>query len=418
MTKRVRAVLILVVALAMMGLASCDHYNCGATFGNSSCAASGSGLGSGGTGATSAAFAYAVDQAGTMDGYGLNTTAGTFSAISGYIAPTVPLNDPGVGMVIAQKQFVYTVFGLERAIYGWSIDATTGSLTALTGFPLTIPDGLISVAYNEYHVATNPAGTLLFLSDTGGNQIFVYQVSTAGALTAATGSPFGTTIEPGNVATDGLGKYLYVTEAVSGHAGFEMLAYSIGTSGALAAVPGNPFPYAMWQVQGDSSGAYLIGTTGSTAFYGVPDDDHLYVFSIVQSGANAGAISQVGTPFSTTYSPFNIAVQPSSGGESVYSFSINDTATGYNPVEGFQLNTTSGGLSTVTGSPFSGVATGHWGQFDQSGTLLFVYSSVVSGSTTTTQLGVLTVGSGGVLTEAVSPVDLATPGYWAVTDPQ
>jgi hypothetical protein len=33
-------------------------------------------------------------------------------------------------------------------------------------------------------------------------------------------------------------------------------------------------------------------------------------------------------------------------------------------------------------------------------------------------LGVLSVGSGGVLTQAVSPVDLVTPGYWAVTDPQ
>jgi 6-phosphogluconolactonase (cycloisomerase 2 family) len=416
MTKRVRAVLMLIVALAMMGLASCDHYNCnsGATFGNSSCSASGSGLGTGTGSTVTAAFAYAVDQGGTLDGYTLNTVAGTFAATSGYIAPTVPTNSPGTGMVIAQKQFVYAVFGLEQEIFGWSIDATTGSLTALTGFPMALSLNTPNVVYNEYNIATNPAGTLLFISNTGANEILVYQISTAGALTAA-GSPVQTSVEPGNLATDGLGKYLYVTESVSGHAGLEILAYSIGTGGALAPVSGSPFPYAMWQVQGDSSGAYLIGTTGKTVTFDGSDDDHLYVFSI---NSGTGAISQVGTPFGTTYSPFNIAVQPSTGGEAVYSFSINDTDTAYNPVEGFELNTSSGAFTTITGSPFTNVATGHWGQFDQSGALLFVYSSVVSGSTTTTQLGVLSVGSGGVLTQAVSPVDLVTPGYWAVTDPQ
>ena len=284
MTMRVRETLILLLVITMMSLAGCGgHYFCsnGATFG-SSCTSSGSGLGGGGTGGgggggggtAPTAFAFAVDQGGTMDGYALSTTAGTFAAVSGFSAPTIPASDPGVGMVVAQEKFVYTVFELQGAIYGWSMNSTTGALTALSGFPMTLALNAPIVAYNKYNIATNPTGTLLFVSDTGANQIFVYQIGSTGALTPVTGSPFPTTIEPGNLATDGLGKYLYVTEAVGGHSGAVIDAYSIGSTapnvGVLTAVPGNPFPFAMWQVQGDASGNYLIGTTGSTAFYGAP----------------------------------------------------------------------------------------------------------------------------------------------------
>jgi 6-phosphogluconolactonase len=429
MTTKARALLsLLLVVLATMFLVNCSPYSCRVTFGASTCTPSGSGIGSGGGGGggggggAASAFAFAVDQNGTMDGYTLNSSAGTFQFTPGYIAPTIPLNDPGVGMVIAQKQFVYAVFELENLVYGWSINSSTGALTALFT-PMALSLNAPIVGFNQYNIATNPAGTLLFVSDTGANEILVYQIGSSGALTAVAGSPFSTPVQPGNLTTDGLGKYLYVTENGSGHTGLEVLAYSISTGanpGVLTVVPGSPFPFAMWQLQGDASGNYLVGTSGKTASFTGPDDDHLYVFRIQPSGANAGAISQVpGSPITTTYSPFNIAVQPaSSGGEFVYSFSINDADTGYNPIEGFQLDTTTGALTKITGSPFSGVATGHWGQFDQSGAFLFVYSSAVSGGVASTQLGVVDVSSTGVLTQPISPATLTTPGYWAVTDPQ
>jgi hypothetical protein len=434
MTTKARALLsLLLVVLATMFLVNCSPYSCRVTFGASTCTPSGSGIGSGGGGGggggggAASAFAFAVDQNGTMDGYTLNSSAGTFQLTPGYIAPTIPPNDPGAGMVIAQKQFVYAAFEQSGdEIFGWSVNSS-GSLTPLSGFPISPVLNLPIVGFNQYNLATNPDGTLLFVSDTASEEILVYQISSSGALTAV-GVPVSTApVEPGNLTTDGLGNFLYVSEDVSGsHTGVEVLAYSIGTgvnAGVLTALPstaGNPFPFPMWQLQGDASGKYLIGTTGNTVSFSGLDDKHLYVFSIQQSGANAGAITQVGAPFATFNSPFNIAVQPaSSGGEFVYSFSFNDARTGYNPVEGFQLDTASAALSAITGSPFSNIATGHWGQFDQSGAFLFVYSSssVVSG-VTGTQLGVLDVSSTGVLTQPISPATLTTPGYWAVTDPQ
>jgi hypothetical protein len=432
MTMRVRTLLMLMAALAMMGLAGCGHYTCSAGFGASTCT---------GTtppgGGTNVAFAYAVDTSQvTVDGFGLDTTAATFSTISGYTAPPIPDSEPGFGMVIAQNQFLYAAFdaGVGGAIYGWSV-SSTGTLTALT--PVTVPLDLPGIfLFNQYNLATNPAGTLLFVSNTGLDEILVFQISSAGALTLV-GSPIVTPFEPGNLATDGLGNFLYATQSLggSGHVGgTQLLAYSIGTGtngttlGALTVVTGSPFtlPVPMWQVQGDPSGGYLIGTSGNNQDFTGQDDLHLYVFSIQPlSGAAPGAIAQVtNSPFSTTYSPLSIAVQPTStGGEFVYSFSISSDDTAYNPIEGFQLDTTSGALTKLTQSPFGSSATptglGHWGQFDQSGDFLFVYSSTLVTGVTGTQLGVWNVGTAGALTlSTIAPTTLGTPGYWAVTDTQ
>jgi hypothetical protein len=234
-------------------------------------------------------------------------------------------------------------------------------------------------------------------------------------LTAVTGSPFPAGISPLNLTTDGLGKYLYATDGFYGnHTGSSVAAFAISSSGALTTVAGSPFAFPMWQVAGEPTGQFLIGTTGSSVPSNGVDDNHLYVFSINQTN---GALTQVGTPVPTVYSPFTIAVQQNTGGSLVYSFGINDTDTAYNPIEGYQISST-GGLSIVSGSPFSGVSTGYWGQFDQSGAFLFDYSSVVdpSSNTVVTTLGGLSVGSNGILTQPTTALTLASGGYWVVTD--
>jgi hypothetical protein len=436
MTKRVRTVLVLMVALAAMGLASCDHYNCAtsATFGSSTCSASTPGLGSsGGGGSATAAFVFAVDSSasstqGSIVGYTLDTSALTFGSTTPYTAPTVPINDGGVGMVVAQSQFLYVGFGSVGQLYGWSID-TTGNLTAISGSPYSanfLADFVGGVG--DANMIVNPAGTILFISDTLLNQIYVYQIGTGGVLTPATGSPFPVPFEPMNLATDGMGKYLYATNGnFSTHTGSEIAAYVIGSSCAtsggactLTTVPGSPFAFPMWLVKGEPTGQFLIGTSGNTLSQSLKDDNNLYVFSITPSGANAGAIAAVaGSPFPTQNSPFSIAVQSNPNGNLVYSFSINDTATGFNPTEGYQLSS-AGVLTVDTGSPFSGVGNGDWGQFDQSGAFLMDYASFFDAGTNQviTQLTPLDVGTGGALTQPIATLTLTSPGFWVVTDPK
>jgi hypothetical protein len=430
---RLQAVLVLSVAVLTMGLANCGKYNCntddGFLFGASGCSTgSPSSVSSGGTGGTAtAAFAFAVDMGsgsgsnGTIDGYTLDTSAGTFQATTSYTAPTIPPNDGGVGMVVAQEQFLYAGFASAEQIYAWTI-SSSGSLTTVTGSPYSAPFlAEFGVGVGQDNMITTPTGTLLYISDTLQEKIYAYQIGTGGVLTAVSGSPFSVPFEPMNLGTDGLGKYLYAVDGnYTTHTGTQVAAYVIGTTGALTAVPGSPFSFPMWQVQGEPTGQFLIGTSGSSAFYSGSDDDHLYVFSITQSGSSAGAITPVsGSPFTTIYSPFNIAVSQNTGGSYIYTFSFNDTATGFNPPEGYSISS-AGALTALSGSPFSGLTNGSWGQLDQSGQFLLDYGSYLDSTTdtTVTQLSPFDIGSGGSLTQPISTLVLATQGFWVVTDPQ
>ncbi|MGA9393114.1 MAG: hypothetical protein WBV69_21975 [Candidatus Sulfotelmatobacter sp.] len=409
MTMRVQASLILFMVLAMMGLASCDHYNCasGANFGTA-CTTTGSGLSSGGTTSSAAsAFVFAGDSTGTIDSYTLS--ASSFAATSGYTGPTAPANIPVAGMAVAQGLYLYAVYYEAGEIFGWSI-GSDGSLTAISGSPFPASYLLNSALPGGWQtMITNPTGTLLFLEDLGGTAIYAYQIGQGGVLTAANnGSPLIVPGLPENLATDGLGKYLYVTLEPVGGGNAEVGAYAISSSGSLTAVPGTPFSYPMYQVQGEPSGKYLIGTASDSAI------SSIYVFNIQSTGTSAGAITQVvGSPFSTKYPPHSLVVQHNSGGNLMYSLSLSTTGGNFNAIEGYELNASTGALTAISGSPFTNVASGYLGQFDQSGTLFSVYGS--SGGTA--QLAVLAVGSGGALTQPVSPVDLTALGPWVITDP-
>lgn len=420
MATKVRLLLSCTVVLVMMSLAGCGHYTCGITFGSSTCGSSGSGgNGGGGGGSTANAFAYAVDQNGSMDGYALNVTAKTFGTVSTYTPPVMPANKGGVGVVVAQGKYLYAVMNDLQKIFGWSI-GTNGSLTALSGFPLSVPSlsGISGFSYNQQVVITNPAGTLMFVAEATNEQILVFQISSSGALTAVSGSPFSTaaaSLAPQNMGMDGLGRFLYVSHASDTHSGTTVVGYSVSSTGsnvgALTLIPGSPFNIPLWQMEGDPSGNYLIGISGKTqSIYG-SNDKNLYVYSIDQT---TGVLTAApGSPMATVYAPFNIAIQPKSvNGEFIYSFSLNDAGTGTNPIEAYKLDATTGALSLVTGSPFSIATPTAFGQFDQSGNYLFIYSGVAP----SVSLGVVNVASTGALSETLPTTPLVTSGYFAASD--
>ena len=412
MTMRVRVFLVLIVALATATV-GCGHYTCGATFGSSSCTPSGGGLGGGTTGAGALAYPFVVNTIGTIDGYTLTKTA--FGQTANFSAPITPANDITLGIVVAQNKFLYAVYPTTHTIYGWSIDSA-GNLSGITGMPITVSSlTQSSVGFNESVVITNPAGTLLFISEAANQWIRVFQInSSSGALTEATGSPFTTAftspqpLTPENMGMDGKGLYLYVSELSTFHQGSFAEAYSVSSTGVLTAIGQFSFP-GLFQMQGDPSGNFLIGTSGQDFFYTGVDDKSLYVFPI-----NSGGSLSPPTVVQTVYAPFNIAVQPSSTtGAFVYSFSLTDSTRnpGPNPTEGYQLDTTTGSLTAVLNSPFTGTneSETEWGQFDPSGNFMF-YLSLQS-------FVPYSVDGGGQLTQIV-PSGVNSPGYWTVADPQ
>lgn len=418
MRLKVQALLVLAVLLATLWLSGCGQNGCDHT-GAASCSGTGSNTGGGGTtggagggggnggggggggggngngGGSPTVYAFS----GLAGGTGISTF--TFSAGGKDIFPTpniTPATAPSSGggrLIVVHGQYVYATFygtGLFSQIYGWTI-GSNGALTAIAGSPFTVA-GWTGAILGGF--ATNNTGTLLFMTDPGAflgeSNVHVFSVGTGGVLTEASGSPVSIPFAPGGMTMDALGKYLYIIGITGTGAGYEIGAYSVSGS-SLTVVPGSPFFFPMTQVAGDASGKYLIGTTSSLA------DNHLYVFSIEQSGANAGAIAQVaGSPFATKYSPYEVVAQPI-GGELVYSFSL--SSTGGNPVEGYQLNTSSGALTALSGSPFP-AAVADLGFFDQGGGYLFGLNQLtltayaVSSSGGLTSVGTLSEGYGSI----------------------
>jgi 6-phosphogluconolactonase len=300
-----------------------------------------------------AAFAYYVNQ--MMIGATVVDTSGNFGQLLGFANPPSLLQASDL-MVVAQTKWLYQLVGSTLA--GYSINGGTGALTAIPGSPFPLSGTEVA------SLATDSAGKFLFVCAANNDQVQVLSSNqTSGAL-APVGA-FATTGFAAQATTDGLGKYLYVTE---GNLGGAVDVYAIASTGLLTPIAGSPLPISIATLRSEPTGNFLVGVTGDGANNGFGPDNHVYVFSIDQS---TGALSQVsGSPFATTLIPADLVVHPN--GTLVYTF--NGTVNGLTGVEGFQLDTSSGQLTPLAGSPFKGMVAPH-GFFDQSGAFLFLHPS-------------------------------------------
>ena len=406
MTTKVRALLSLMVVLTCVGLPSCGHYTCHTTFGNATCNASNPGIGGGGTTA-SKAFIYYVGT-GVLGGLELPPSL-TIAPIPNFGTVSIPQPNTGSDLAIASKKFIYMPYASTAQLFAWSINSG-GGVTALTGSPFAAPwaAGLPTANQPLTSILVTPNGTFLYVSDAVDNQIVAFQIDpNTGALTAVPGSPFSTLglLTPFNLATDGLGRFLYVTQGNAFGEGVGMAVFTIGSNGALSA--GTILPFNMWQVASEPTGFFLVGTRGETGTApGGALDANLHVFSINQA---TGVITETaGSPVPTPNGPTRVIIHPN--GKFVYDFNISKATNFDGPVDGFQLSST-GTLTPITGSPFSTLSLPYGGYFDQTGTYLFFH--------TTGAIGVWTVDSTtGVPTQL--PTNQGGVGNfpWKVTDPQ
>ena len=267
-------------------------------------------------------------------------TGGTFTAITQFVAPTLPTAPRG--MIIVNKKYLY-IASATGEVFGYSIDPTTGFLTSVSNnIPYAVAGGNSIVA--------DPSGGHLFVGDVVGEQISVFTInSTNGTLTAVSGSPFATSgMMPTILAVDGLSKYLYANDA--GAAGF-VGAYSIGSTGALTVVPTYPINLGLSTIATETSGKFVFGATGVA--------NAINVYSI---GSTGGITPVANSPFTTTYTVFTLSVHPS--GSWIYSFG------NVTPIEGFGINSSTGALTQISGSPFNSLSAAA-GPFEQSGQFMF-----------------------------------------------
>jgi 6-phosphogluconolactonase (cycloisomerase 2 family) len=182
---------------------------------------------------SSGRFLY-VDPQGSISAFTIDSTTGALTEIAGSPFPTDTGYAPDGLVAHPSGKFLYAALPFENSIAAFSIDVSTGGLTPLAGSPFSI--GQMGMFVISWSIATTPSGKFLYALDSGNGKVYGYSIdANSGALTAMAGSPFAIFIETfmSTLQVEPSEKFLYVGVETGG-----MQAMNIdGTTGALTLDP-------------------------------------------------------------------------------------------------------------------------------------------------------------------------------------
>lgn len=288
-------------------------------------------------------------------------------------------------------RFAYVVNRGSNNVTAFTIDAATGTLTAIAGSPFPVGNGPAAIAVDQ-------SGSYAYVVNQKDATLSAFRIDrSTGVLNAVTGSPFATGSAPTSVAIDPLTPTVYVTNSGAG----TVSVYAI-TEGSGALVPVTGSPYAI----GGSPSAVVVSTlqsysvfvadqiagtvsqyappfNGTLAILGLPltigvgplsmavdNGNLLYVadaaantlFGFSNTGAAPTAIA--GSPYSTGNMPTSVAIDPLDN----FIYVANQ---GANTISAFALLTT-GAPTPLTGSPFAAADEPSALSVDPTGSFLYV----------------------------------------------
>jgi 6-phosphogluconolactonase len=222
--------------------------------------------------------------------------------------------------------FAYTA-NESGSISGYSVNSSTGALTPLSNFPLTIGG-------NPAFVTHDPQGKFLLVADISQALVHVYGIdATTGALTEISPSPYSVELEPRALAFDPSGKFLYVASQQEN----SVTAFTMSSSGVLTAVAGSPF-----STGGTHASACCVVVNSTSQFVYVADLDNVYAFSI---NSSSGALTLVNTVPGPTQAG-GLALDPA--GSRLYA-----VGAGSNSIQSYSVNSSSGALTAAATSPLT-----------------------------------------------------------------
>lgn len=243
---------------------------------------------------------------------------------SGLTTNSVPTPTP-TPVFASPAKFLYAANEVSASISGYSVNHSTGALTALPGFP--VPSGV-----NPVFLTHDPLNKFLIVVDIAANTLRVYGIdSNTGALTEVPPSPYPLGMEPRAAAMDAAGKFVYVASQSLN----SVAAFTMSSSGVLTAVPGSPFA-----TGGTAAGSFgccvVVDPTGRFVY--VADIANVYAFSI---NASNGALTLVATVPAPTGN--GLAMDPA--GTFLY-------AVGFaNSIQTYRIDSTTGVPTLAVASP-------------------------------------------------------------------
>lgn len=306
---------------------------------------------------------------GTVSAYKINNDGtlafqNTLSAGNGTFALTT---DPG-------GHFVYATNYVSNTVSAYTVDQTSGALTAVVGTPT------VTVGSSPQAVSVDSSGQFLYVGHFGSHEVWEYSINgTTGALTFVrkmrSGKGVdGMAISSGNSApvyTDFLAFDVNnggVGEALADGSSGALSNFANATPAAPATVAVDPYERFVYSTNfnGNTIARYSIGAFGAMTFNGTttttnnpfflaidPSGRFLYVesnagvfgFTINQSNGSLTAISG-GAALGTGGNLQQIAIDPT--GRFLF---VGDANSGN--TYAYSINPATGVLTNVTGSPFS-----------------------------------------------------------------
>jgi 6-phosphogluconolactonase (cycloisomerase 2 family) len=377
-----------------------------------------------------AKFVYAPDGlSGFVNALRVDAGTGTMSTVSG--SPFTTGQNPQAIAATPSGAFLYVVSPTPGTVAAFAVNATSGALTPVPGSPFTVTGGATTLPA----IYLDPSGRFAYFQQSGAASFFGYSINpTSGALTAIPGSPFTVPNGTSWLGFDPLGRYAY-TIGTSAAATFRLdtatgALSSVGTPLTITltggTVPRGLVHPAGTSLYGFSSTRFQAITidlaTGQLSSAGNtldgsrfsrldPRGKFLYL-----TGANtisgyavsqpSGVVAPVpGSPFSAGTQTENFDIHPTGG------YLYAPAVLGQGPVMGFAIDATTGALSPVPGSPIvlGQNSAPNVARVDASGLSLFVSSidddrirkfaiSPTDGSITLTQtVAVANIGNTGFL---------------------
>jgi 6-phosphogluconolactonase len=290
---------------------------------------------------TSSKFLYVSDFSnGEIDAFTIGKSTGALTQVTGSPFSTGPA--PGAGIAIdPQTRFLYLTN--SNGVLGYTINSSTGALTPIAGSPF--PAGSTPI-----QAIVDPTGKFLYASNNGDSMgtISAYSIdSTTGVLTPIAGSPFATQANfpgPAGFAFGSGGKFLYVGMAGTANANGVVTGFAVdSTTGALTQISGSPF------AAGKDPGHIASDPKGKFLFTANSQDNTVSAFTI---DGTSGVLTPIaGSPFAAGGGPVSLAVDRD--GTFVYLGMQPSPIAGTQGLSVLRIDGTSGALTALAGSPFA-----------------------------------------------------------------
>ena len=268
---------------------------------------------------------------------------------SGSITSTAVAN-VGVNCTIGHTQYALVTDQQASTLSAFAVDATTGQMRLQSYSHTEL--GAVGLAYDA-------ANSRAYVANQSVDEITAYDFDlTTGTLTLIPGAPVPAGDAPQDVVFDPSGRYLLAPNLLSG----DISVYSVtAATGALAPVPGSPFPLAA----GSRPADLVFDAAGRILFVTDAAGDAVWGFTF---DAASGALQTIaGSPFLCgADNPVDLELSRD-GRFLLVANSLSDEITV------FSVDGTSGALSPVAGSPFAAGDSVRALSFDPSGR--FVYAA-------------------------------------------